>query len=170
MQRRRLLKLGVVSASAISIVGGGVLLLQEPAWRGKQFKASATTVLTVVSAGLLDGSLPDDENARASAMASLLDRLTATVAGLPVSSQRELGRLLAILALAPGRLALSGLASDWSRASRHDVQAALETMRASRFALRRQVYHALRDLARAAWYADKGTWPALGYPGPQTVA
>ena len=34
---------------------------------------------------------------------------------------------------------------------------------------RQQVYHALRDLTNAAWFADAGTWGLLGYPGPTTI-
>lgn len=169
MHRRGLLKLGVVGAAAITAVGGVLLLLQESVWRGNQFNASAIAVLTAVSVGLLEGSLPESATTRLAAIEHHIERLVVTVSGLPLASQRELARLLSILSMAPGRLALSSLATDWSRASRDDVHAALETMRTSRTPLRRQVYHALRDLTRATWFANKSSWPALGYPGPQAV-
>ena len=42
-------------------------------------------------------------------------------------------------------------------------------MRVSSGTTRQQVYHALRDLTNAAWFADAGSWDLLGYPGPQAV-
>ena len=170
MQRRGLLKLGLVAATAIAVVGTVAKLWQLPESHGRKLTASALEVLAVVSVGLLEGSMPIDPKTRSTAVASLLDRLAATVSGLPLASQQELRQLLSILALAPGRLALCSLATDWSDASREEVRAALETMRASSLTLRRQIYHALRDLTRAAWCADPATWIVMGYPGPQAVA
>lgn len=170
MQRRWLLKLGVLSATALAVLGSASLLWRAPERKGGSLTGSDLEVLAAVSAGLLEGSIPIDPKARSAALASHLDRLASTVAGLPRASQRELTQLLSILSLAPGRLALSSLATDWPRASREEIHAALETMRASRLTLRRQIYHALRDLTRAAWCADPATWVAMGYPGPQAVA
>lgn len=170
MQRRGLLKLGVMSATAIAVVGTVSLLWQQPESQSRKLSATGLEVLAAVSAGLLEGSMPSDPQSRSAAMASHLDRLAATVSGLPPASQRELRQLLSILALAPGRLALSGLSTDWPNASRGEIHDALQTMRASRMTLRRQVYHALRDLTRAAWCADPTTWVAMGYAGPQAVA
>jgi len=42
-------------------------------------------------------------------------------------------------------------------------------MRVSGTTLRRQAYHALRDLTQAAYFSDPGTWAALGYPGPRPL-
>ncbi len=77
--------------------------------------------------------------------------------------------MLALLAAAPGRRLLAGLADDWPQASTADIARALQSMRTSPLAVRQQVYHALRDLTNAAWYVDEATWPALGYPGPVAV-
>lgn len=170
MQRRRLLKLGVVSATAIGVAGSVALLLRKPETQAKPLTASAFEVLSTVSAVLLEGSVPTDAPARTAAMANYFDRLADTVSGLPPGSQRELAQVLSLLALAPGRRILSSLGTDWLLASREEVRGALDTMRRSRVMLRRQIYHALRDLARAAWYADPTTWVALGYPGPRPIA
>lgn len=170
MQRRRLLKLGLVSATAIGVVGSFALFLQGPETQGKPLTGSALGVLSTVSAVLLEGSVPKDASNRAVTLAGFPDRLANTVSGLSLGSQRELAQLLSMLALAPGRRILSSLGSDWSVASTEEIRDALETMRRSRLLLRRQVYHALRDLARAAWYTDPNTWVALGYPGPRPIA
>ena len=170
MQRRRLLKLGVVSAAAIGVVGSVALLLQEPEIHDRPLTGPAFEVLSIISAVLLDGSVPADGQGFTAALAGYPDRLADTVSGLPMGSQRELGQVLSLLALAPGRRVFSSLATDWPIASREEIRNALETMRRSRIKIRRQIYHALRDLARAAWYADPTTWVALGYPGPRAIA
>jgi hypothetical protein len=42
-------------------------------------------------------------------------------------------------------------------------------MRRSSLILRRQAYHALRDLTQGAYFADASTWATLGYPGPNPI-
>ena len=54
-------------------------------------------------------------------------------------------------------------------ASTSELAQALQAMRVSGSQTRRQVYQALRDLTNAGWFADAGTWGALGYPGPHRL-
>jgi len=98
-----------------------------------------------------------------------LQRLDTTLQAFPAATQAELSQLLALLAAAPGRLALAGLAQPWDAASVAELQASLQAMRTASLALRQQAYHALRDLTNAAWYAEPSTWSALGYPGPRPL-
>jgi len=100
------------------------------------------------------------------ALAGHLDRMDATLRAMSPATQGDVDDLLALLALAPGRIALAGLATDWPRAEVAQIQAALQAMRTSRISLRRQAYHALRDLTHAAYFAESATWVQLGYPGP----
>ncbi len=170
MQRRRLLKFGVVSATVLGVVGSATLWLQGMQTQGKPLTQSAFDVLATVSAVLLAGTVPAEAQVHASTLSNYRARLTETVSGLPPASQLELGRMLSLLASAPGRRLLSSLGTHWPLASQEEIRSALETMRRSRVMLRRQIYHALRDLARAAWYADPTTWVELGYPGPRSIA
>lgn len=170
MQRRRLLKLGVVGSASVGVGGGVAWLAKTPKSEHAPLSASAFQVLAAIATALLEGSLPTDDRDRQAVMPAYLDRLAGTVSGLPPSSQRELAQVLSLMALAPGRWVLSGLGTPWPDASREQFRDALETMRRSPWTQRRQVYHALRDLARAAWYAAPTTWIALGYPGPRAVA
>lgn len=168
MQRRTLLKLGLASGAALTLVGG-VALFHEPAWRDGRLTPTGRSVLNAVARGVLDGSLPAEPVLQQSALAAHLDRMDATLAALPPATQREFGELLALLALPPGRLALAGLATEWSGASVAQINAALQAMRVSRLALRQQAYHALRDLTHVAYFADNATWAQLGYPGPRQI-
>ena len=107
-----------------------------------------------------------DAAAQRRALAAHLQRVDDAVAALPPAVRGELSQLLALLGSAPGRVAFAGLVPAWRDAGVAELQAALQGMRLSRLSLRRQAYHALRDLTNAAYYADRSTWAALGYPGP----
>jgi uncharacterized protein YjiS (DUF1127 family) len=170
MQRRTLLGLGVASGAALALVGGGAALFYERAWRDGHLAPTGRHVVRAVARGVLDGSLPAVGAAKHAALEAHLDRMEVTLRALPQWTQRELADLLAVLALPPGRLALSGLTPDWASASVAEIQAALQTMRTSRMGLRQKAYHALRDLTHAAYFADRSTWPLLGYPGPTQFA
>jgi hypothetical protein len=170
MQRRKLLKLGFASAAALALLGGGVALLHAPAWRDNRLTDAARRVLASIARAVLDGSLPAPPGAQSAALDAHLDRMDATLRVLPPSMQTEVGDLLALLASAPGRLALTGLATDWPLATVPQVQDALQGMRTSRIDLRKQAYQALRDLTHAAYFASAETWTQFGYPGPTRLA
>ena len=170
VQRRTLLKLGLAGSAALALAGGGAALLYEPAWRGGRLTHHGRTVLAAVARAVLDGSLPSEGGPRHVALSAHLERMDATLRAMPPSTQREVGLLLAVLAAPPGRIALAGLVADWPHADVVQIQAALQSMRTSRMALRQQAYHALRDLTHAAYFADAATWSQLGYPGPVQIA
>ncbi len=170
MRRRRLLKLGVVGSAAFGVVGGAAWLAQAPQDRLVPLSVSEFEVLAAIATALLEGSLPTEHRDRQAALPAYRDRLANAVSGLPPSTQRELAQVLSLMALAPARWALSGMRMPWPEASRENCRDALEAMRRSRWVQRRVVYHALRDLARAAWYVAPTTWAAMGYPGPLKVA
>jgi hypothetical protein len=166
MQRRTLLKLGIASGALLALAGAGTALFYEPGWRNGRLTAAGRGVLASVARAVLDGSLPDDPAAMQIALAAHLDRMDATLRAMPLATQGDMSDLLAILAMAPGRVALTGLITDWPHAKVTQVQAALQAMRVSRISLRQQAYHALRDLTHAAYFANSASWLQLGYPGP----
>jgi hypothetical protein len=77
--------------------------------------------------------------------------------------------LTTIAASAPGRLGLIGLGPRWAEASPAEVASALQSLRLSSLALRQQVYQALCELTKAAYFADAGTWAVMGYSGQRPV-
>ena len=170
MQRRTLLKLGLASAVALALVGGGATLIRTSAWRTDRLSDIGRRILRSVARAVLDGSLPTPAGAQELALDSHLDRMDATLRALPPTMQAEVGKLLTLLGLASGRLALTGLVADWPLATVVQVQDALQSMRTSRIDLRKQTYHALRDLTHAAYFAHPDTWVQLGYPGPAKLA
>ena len=168
MKRRGFLALGVVSATLLAAVGGAVALLQ-PGWQGGKLSTSARELFRAVGLGLLDTILPGDAAARAKALDGLADRVEATIAGLPPAIQTELSQLLALLGSAAGRRGLVGLAAPWPDASVADLHGAFEALRFGRLDAQRQIYRALHELTLGAYFADAGTWSAMGYPGPRAL-
>ena len=168
MQRRTLLKLGLWSGALLGVAGAGAAAW-TPGWQDARLSGPAREVFAAVARAVLQGALPEDPQVQAGALAQHLQRLEASIAGLPPATRVELSDLLALLSLAPGRLALTGLSTAWPRATVPELQAALQDMRRSGSQTRRQVYQALRDLTNAAWFADAGTWALLGYPGPYRI-
>lgn len=168
MQRRRLLQLGLVAGATLALAGGAVSLMRHGI-EGGRLTPSGRTVFRAVGRAVLDGSLPVEDAAREAALDGLLRRLDDTVAAFPAPVLAELSQLLAVLASAGGRLGLAGLTRDWPQADVPQLQAALQSMRTSRLALRQQAYHALHDLCGAAYFSDRSTWAQLGYPGPMDI-
>ena len=169
MQRRTLLKLGFAATVTLAVLGGGVALLR-PGVAGGRFSEPALALMRAVAEAVLDGSLPDEAAARAAALDAHLQRLQGLVSGFPPATRDELSQLLSLLTTAPGRLAITGLAQDWTQAGVAAIQGALQAMRLSGIDIRRQVYQALRDLTNAAFYADSSTWRLMGYSGPKALA
>ncbi len=164
-----MLMLGMGSAALLASVGAGLALTTRPGFADGALSPAARDVVAAVARAVLDGRLPGSEPAHGAALSGHLTRFEAAIANFPRSVQAEIGELLMVLGTAPGRLALSGLRTDWRVASVVDVQAALQGMRVSTWSLRAQAYHALRDLTNGAYYADASTWADLGYPGPRAV-
>lgn len=159
----------MAGGALLALAGGGIALLCEPAWRNGRLEPAGRGVLGAVARAVLDGSLPVEAANRMAAIEAHLTRVNATVAAMSTHSQGEIADLLALLAMSPGRRALTGLASPWAQATVSEMQVALQSMRQSSLLLRRQVYGALRDLTHAAYYADASAWPLLGYPGPKAL-
>ena len=168
MQRRSLLRLGIASGVVLALGGGAAALLQPGVQQGRLTTAGAQ-VLRATALAILDGSLPTEAVARANALAGLADRSQALVVGLPPHAQAELSQLLALLASVPGRRWFAGLEADWAQATMPDLRAALEQLRRSNLALKRQAYHALHDIAAGAYFSEPSTWARLGYPGPISI-
>lgn len=169
MRRRTLLQLGIGSAVALAVVGGGIALVEPGLAPDGRLRPGARAVMAAVARGVLDGVLPADSGALDAALRSHLQRLDDTLAAFPLATRAELSQLFTLLATPPGRLALTGLGPRWETATVAEIQQALESLRRSTLSLRQQAYHALRDLTNAAWFADPSSWAALGYDGPVNI-
>jgi hypothetical protein len=168
MRRRTLLQVGTATSALLAVAAAGLGWIQ-PGLQDKRLTAAGQAVFLAVARAVLAGSLPTDKALQESALQGHLQRLDATIAGLPPALQAEVGELLTLLAHPAGRVALAGLSTDWALASTDEVQAMLQALRQSTLGLRQQIYHALRDLTNASYFAEPATWAAMGYTGPRAV-
>ena len=162
------MSLGLIPAAVLAL-GGGTLALLQPGLRHGRLSNPAREVIASIGRALLDGSLPREEQANKRALEGLVARVETLAGGLPPHAQSELSQLLALMATAGGRAAMTSLRANWQSASIAEVQAALQSMRMSRFALRQQAYQALHDIVGSAYFSDPSTWSVLGYPGPPVI-
>ena len=149
-------------------MGGTAALIQPGLARGALTPAGRD-VFRAIALGILDKTLPEQLAAKQAAVSALLVRINVLISALPQHAQAELSQLLAILASGAGRLTLAGLGTPWATASVADVQMALQAMRLSSLAMRRQAYAALHDITAGAYFSEPSTWPMLGYPGPLAI-
>ena len=168
MQRRRLLKLGVTTAVALSIVGGAAAWLHPGLERGT-LSPLGREVFRSVAMAVLDKTLPVQDGAREIALDGLLNRVDVLVSALPQHAQNELSQLLSLLGHPAGRLSLAGLTKPWADASLEEIQKALQGMRVSSLAVRQQAYAALHDITAGAYFSEPSSWSLLGYPGPLKI-
>jgi hypothetical protein len=168
MKRRTLIKLGLVGGAVLAVAAGSLALIQ-PARREGKLTARGREVFAALALVVLDGWLPAEPALRAPAVQAHLDRVEATLAALPPALQAEVDELFTVLGSTAGRLALTGLRSDWSVATLAELTAALQGMLESSLAVRQQAFHAMRDLTNGSYMADPAAWVAIGYPGQRPI-
>jgi len=157
MQRRKLLAVGVGTGVLLAAAGATLGLLRPARVEGR-LGVESSEVMAAVATAVLEGLLPAEQAARAQQLQAHLGRLQATIAGFPPAMQAEVDELLGLLAHPAGRVALVGLRPAWGEATPQQLHAALSSLQSSTLALRQQVFHALRDLTNAAYFADAGSW------------
>lgn len=164
MQRRHLLKLGLGASSAL-VLGGGLAAYWQPALQADRLTAAGRHALGALARAVLEHSLPSGREA----VDRHLDQLDDVVRSMPTAVRAELQQLFSLCTNAPGRWFLWGDARPLHERSPSDLQARLQSMRTSRFALHQQAYFAFRDLNAAAHFAQPAAWAAMGYPGPRDL-
>ncbi len=164
--RRTFLK--AAGLAALALAAGGALYRTTHTGLPHRFAldGEARAALHAIAPAILAGALPTERAARDAALAATIDGVHAAILGLPPATQKEVQDLFGLLALAPARRLLTGVAGGWEGARAEDVSAFLQDWRLHRLGLLRSAYHALHDLVLGAWYAQPASWAAIGYPGP----
>jgi hypothetical protein len=164
--RRSFLKAGLLSALVLA-AGGGIYRYTHPqAPNSFVLDGPARAALDVIVPAILAGALPAQPDERDHAVRATTERVHQTILGLPLATQKEVQDLFGLLALAPARRLLAGVAHDWPQASADEVAGFLQDWRTHRLGLLRTAYGALHDLVLGSWYSDPANWEAIGYPGP----
>lgn len=172
--RRTFLLAGTAGGAALALAGW-LRAASEPAAAVtatgplQALDPRAPEIVAAVVPVMLAGALPQGDEARVAAVTATVANVGRTIAGLPPTAQRELGELFAMLAFAPARRWVAGVALPWNQATPADVAAFLDRWRDSRFLLLRSAYDALHQIVLAAWYGNPQSWPGIGYPGPPDI-
>jgi len=153
--------------AALALAGGGALYRATHSDKPQRFAldGEARAALHAIAPAILAGALPQAAG-REAALAGTIEGVHQAILGLPPATQKEVQDLFGLLALAPARRLLTGIAGGWDHARIEDVNAFLQDWRFHRLGLLRSAYHALHDLVLGAWYAQPASWAATGYPGP----
>ena len=163
--RRTFLQAGGLAALALA-AGGALYRARQPGTPHRfALDGEARGALHAIAPAILAGALPQDAG-REAALARAIAGVHQAILGLPPATQKEVQDLFGLLALAPARRLLTGVAGGWEAAPPGDVAAFLQDWRLHRLGLLRTAYHAVHDLVLGAWYAQPSSWAATGYPGP----
>ena len=161
--RRRFIKAGLIGTIALAASGGLYRAFKSPQHSQKfVLDGEAGVALNAIVGTMLKGAIePTADAGRAAVL-----RVQGAIAGLPLSTQKEIQDLFGLLVLAPTRRFLVGIPDGWAQAKPDDVAAFLQSWRLHRVGMLQGAYHALHDLILGPWYADETAWALIGYPGP----
>lgn len=161
LSRRGFLKAGLAGTLVLAGSGAAYRFLSPSATPARFIlDQQAQVALAAIVPVILNGAIEPAH------ISDAVDRVRHAIGNLPLTTQKEIQDLFAMLTLAPARRFVVGISQDWSEAPPEEVAAFLQRWRLSRFALLQSAYHALHDLVTGSWYADESTWAAIGYPGP----
>jgi hypothetical protein len=170
VSRRTFLVTGTLGAAALAAAGGIALLRRGRTPAPTAFDAEQRDIVAAIVPALLGSALPAEPAQRVLAIDETVAGVARAYAGLPPAARTELGQLFSLLAFAPARRGLAGVAAPWSTATSEEVGTFLAAWRDSGWALKRSAYDAFHQLIYAAWYGNPRSWPAIGYPGPPALA
>jgi len=164
--RRGFLGLAGASASLAALArlrpgAARAAVTDAAAGRARFFDASATAILTAIVERMVDTGEPGAPAVRSTRTIETIDRLCG---GLDPALTGPLPLALRLVEWGPYLF-------DWKFArftalAAADQDASLEGWRTSRFATRRLVFYALRNLALFGYWSQDETWPLIGYSGP----
>jgi len=168
LARRDFLKVGGGFALALTVAGalGGCSETTKAPEPGFTFlQAGDVALFSALAPAVVDELAKLDAGERNARVAKLLRNLDGTCSALGMASQKELRKLLDLMAIAPIRYVLGGVGA-WNEASIETLQAFLTRWRGSRFATLNAGGNVLVKLTSSSYYVLPVSWPATGYPGP----
>jgi len=168
--RRQFIKVGLAGAAVLATVRWLDPTQAAPATNYRFLDVSGVAMISAFVPVVLEGSLPEEAEARARAIREVVESFDRAVSGLAPAVQREVDQLLGILRFSPARLAFTQLWSPVEESTPDEIAAFLTRWRHSRFEIQRAGYQALTQLIQAAWYDNPSSWASIGYPGPPKVA
>jgi len=168
LQRRDFLKVGVGFSVALTlgtaIVGCGDAP-KGPAQGFAFLLPGDVELFTSLAPAMVVDLANFDEAQRKQLVREMLRIIDGTLFAMGQGSQKEVRKLLDLLAIKPLRYALTGVGA-WSDAGVEKLQSFLERWRGSRFATLNAGGNVLVKLVSSSFYLQPASWPSAGYPGP----
>jgi hypothetical protein len=168
--RRQFMKVGLASAAVLATVRYLERSEAAPAANHRILDATAVVTVAALVPIVLEGSLPDEAEARARAIRETVEGFDRAVSGMSLPTQKEVEQLFDVLRFPPTRLAFTGLWTSLEESTPEEVAAFLTRWRNSRFEIQRAGYQALSQLIQASWFDNPSSWATIGYPGPPKLA
>lgn len=169
LSRRQLLKTGAMGGMLLATGSATALLTgcaqAQPASGFSFLRDAEIKVLRAIIPTVLAGTLPEGK-AAAPAVDKTLRSLDQLLAQSSVAVGDQTHQLFALLSMAPTRIALAGVWSDWPDASPVDIEVFLLRWRDSRLGLLRGAYLGLCKIIHVAWYLLPESYAAVGYSAP----
>lgn len=128
---------------------------------GAFFSPAEQEILTQIAERIVGSATPGAPRVRDTRAVSTIDALCAS---LDPALTAPLPTLLRVVDYAPFVFDLRF--RRFTRLTPAEQDASLDGWMRSRFALRRQAFYALRNLALLGYYSQDPTWPTIGYAGP----
>ena len=167
LDRRQFIELSTAGAAFVALASSAAWMSGcAPKKRAAKMKVLRDKDVALVRAlvpAVLIGRVAGNDASAIERVVVSFDRL---LDGLSPAANDLAGQAFDALSFAPTRVAMAGQWSDWSKASVADAQAALNTLRDSRFELVNSVYAALVRLIGSAYYVLPESAASTGYPGP----
>jgi hypothetical protein len=171
MDRRSFLKLGFASSAALTAVGATATLSGcsetlpvNGNWRA--LKEKDRIMLAAIAPGMLKGSFPEDPKDQQAANHKILTVIDSVIFNLGPYNAKQMSDLFMLLTFTPTRGLTTGVWSKWEDASEPEIENFIVKWRESSLGLFNLGFNGISQLLIAAWYGQKETWAAIGYPGP----
>ena len=126
-------------------------------------------ILRRTASVVLSSVLPVESEERGAALDEVVNGSDDYMGFMPLPVQAEAREALDLLDNSLVRWLLGGMWARWEVATPADVAGLLESLRGSRFDLKRLLYQFLHDMSSMGWFGNPRSWPALNYPGPPRV-
>jgi len=169
LSRRQFLKTGTLGGMLLATGSATALLTgcaqAQPAAGFVFLRDAELKVLRAVTPVVLAGTLPEGQGREAALDKTLLS-LDQLLANSSVAVGDQIHQLFGLLSMAPTRIAMAGVWSDWPDASPADIEAFLLRWRDSRLELLRGAYLGLCKIINVAWYLLPESYAAVGYSAP----
>lgn len=169
LSRRQFLRTGAMGGMLLATGSATALLTgcaqAQPATGFVFLRDAELSVLRAVVPTVLAGALPEGK-AGVAALDKTLLSLDQLLANSSVAVGEQIHQLFALLSMAPTRMAMAGVWSDWPKTSPEQLEAFLLRWRDSRLELLRGAYLGLSKIINVAWYLLPESYAAMGYSAP----